>query len=97
MLQKTLLICAFTLSCFMGIQAAEEEKTPVSVELCDKEEGSVLASCCKGKCHTKRTKKKKQAVLACKKKDRKIRKLPSSFSEDEQVQKDMLLACKDCI
>lgn len=89
MLTRSLLICAFSLSCFMGLQA---------LELCDKnkEETQLLAGCCKGKCN-KRTmpsdayagccKKRgcKKSVLSCKKGDRK----PVSVPET-------LLACKDC-
>jgi hypothetical protein len=92
MLIKTLLISAFTFSCFMGLQAAaDQENSPVPVELSDKNEenASPLASCCGGK-----KKKGKHAIVACG--GKKHKKHHTLACEDHQVKNETLLACKDC-
>ena len=67
MFTKTLLICTFGFSCFMGLQAAGLENIPATVAICKKP--AKQAPPAESRCKKKRDKRKKHAVMACNKKN----------------------------
>lgn len=105
MFTRTLIACAFTMSCFMGLQANEQEKDSPSVELCEKnKDSSLLAGCCKGKCHKRRgcKKKNRSSELACRKDHKKKEQnVELACRKGDKKKKEIvaptpLLECPDC-